>query len=219
MNVKLQNNKHAAKPDFPLLCITGVMITLYVVSNIMAVKLVSVRGVCWFDAGTLTFPLVYMLGDVLTEHWGYKTTRKIIWLSFSCNALAVLCTTVGLWLPVPEYQADIAQAYSTLFGLMPRIIIASFVGFLAGELSNAWTLIWIRNKTGHRHLWMRTIGSSVVGFALDTGLFVVIAFAGRAPVIDLLSMFAVQFCFKMLVETLLSTPMAYVLLYFLRKLH
>lgn len=210
-------SKNRRDIDFPLIVIASLTVALYIISNIMAVKIVYVFGISWFDAGTITFPIVYMLGDVLAEHWGFKITKNIIWLAFSCNVLAVLFLASGILLPVPDYQQDLQNAYTMLFTQVPRITIASFIAFLAGELSNAWSLEKIRNITGKPMLWMRTIGSSVIGHALDTGLFVVLAFAGTAPVRDLLRMFLIQFALKLGLETLFGTPLAYLALHFLNK--
>ena len=107
----------------PLTVVTAFMVTLYLVSNVMAVKVISVKGISLFDAGTITFPLAYMLGDVLTEIWGFKTARKVIYLTFACNVLFVFCTAVGLILPAPEYMEETNNAYATVFGYVPRIVM------------------------------------------------------------------------------------------------
>ena len=93
-----------------LMTITALFVTLYLVSNIMAVKVISIFGLFYFDAGTITFPFAYMLGDVLTELWGFKTARKVIWMTFFCNILMVLCTQIGVWLPSPDYLAETEMA-------------------------------------------------------------------------------------------------------------
>ncbi|MBR5612537.1 MAG: queuosine precursor transporter, partial [Bacteroidaceae bacterium] len=126
--------------------ITALFVTLYLVSNIMAVKVISIFGLFYFDAGTITFPFAYMLGDVLTELWGFKTARKVIWMTFFCNILMVLCTQIGVWLPSPDYLAETEMAYNHLFSYVPRIVIGSLVGFLLGELSNAWLMEKIKER-------------------------------------------------------------------------
>ncbi|MCQ2396246.1 MAG: queuosine precursor transporter [Lentisphaeria bacterium] len=211
------SQNRASEDYMPLVIISGMMIALYVISNILATKLVAVKGITISDAGTLTFPLVYMLGDVLTEHWGFRTARKIIYLGFFCNLLTVLYTAIAVHLPSPEYHLEASRSFNMLFCMVPRITFASLVGFLTGELSNSWSLILIRNITGRRLLWMRTIGSSVVGFAFDTVLFVVLAFGGTSPAKDLWSMIWVQFCIKMGMEAFMSTPLAYAILHCLNK--
>ena len=103
-----------------LMTITALFVTLYLVSNIMAVKVISIFGLFYFDAGTITFPFAYMLGDVLTELWGFKTARKVIWMTFFCNILMVICTQIGVWLPSPDYLAETETAYNHLFSYVPR---------------------------------------------------------------------------------------------------
>ena len=86
----------------PLMIVSTLFVTLYLVSNVMAVKVISIFGLFYFDAGTITFPFAYMLGDVLTELWGYRTAKKVIWMTFFCNIVMVACTQVGVWLPSPD---------------------------------------------------------------------------------------------------------------------
>ena len=158
-----------------------------------------------------------MLGDVLTEIWGYRTSRKIIWLTFMCNVLLVVCTQIGVWLPSPDYLDASAQAYNTVFNYVPRIVLGSLVGFLCGELSNAWFMERIKIKTRGRWLWLRTIGSSVIGYAFDTLPFVLIAFLGVVSTHDLLAMIVLQYCVKLLIEAVFGTPMAYAAIKIIRR--
>ena len=200
-----------------LMVVTALFVTLYLVSNIMAVKIISIFGYFYFDAGTITFPFAYMLGDVLTEIWGYSTARKVIWTTFVCNVIMVLCTQVGVWLPSPDYLDSTAQSYNTIFTYVPRIVIGSLVGFLLGELSNAWLMERIKRLTRGRWLWVRTIGSSVVGYLFDTLPFVLIAFAGILTARDLLLMIALQYVMKLSLEVLFGTPMAYAVIVLLKR--
>ena len=189
----------------------------YIVSNIMAVKVVGVFGLFYFDAGTITFPLAYMLGDVLTEIWGYRTARKTIILAFLCNVFVVLCTQIGVWLPSPDYLDVTSNAYNTIYSYVPRIVFASLTGFLLGELSNAWIMDKMKKFTNGKHLWFRTIGSSIVGYIFDTVPFVLIAFVGALTTRDILLMILSQYIIKIAIEALFGTPMAYALIAFLKK--
>ena len=189
----------------------------YIVSNIMAVKVIGVFGLFYFDAGTITFPLAYMLGDVLTEIWGYHKARKTIILAFLCNVFVVICTQIGVWLPSPDYLDVTSTAYNTIFSYVPRIVIASLTGFLLGELSNAWIMDKMKKITNGKHLWFRTIGSSIVGYIFDTVPFVLIAFAGALTTRDILLMILSQYIIKIAIEALFGTPMAYALIAFLKK--
>ena len=189
--------------------VTALFVTLYLVSNIMAVKVIGFFNFFYFDAGTITFPFAYMLGDVLTELWGYRTAKRVIWLTFVCNIILVACTQIGVWLPSPDYLEGTATAYDAVFSYVPRIVLGSLAGFLCGELSNAWFMERIKAKTGGRHLWVRTIGSSIIGYLADTLPFVLIAFAGIVSTHDLIMMLLTQYFMKLGIEAFFGTPMAY----------
>ena len=201
-----------------LMAVTAIFVTLYLVSNIMAVKVIGLFNLFYFDAGTITFPFAYMLGDVLTEVWGYKTTRRVIWLTLLCNILLVICTQIGVWLPSPDYLAESEAVYNAMFSYVPRIVLASLTGFLLGELSNAWLMERIKLKTRGRRLWVRTIGSSAVAYVFDSLPFVLIAFAGVVSTRDLLMMILFQYFSKLSIEVLFGTPMAYAAIYGLKKI-
>ena len=201
-----------------LMIVTALFITLYLVSNIMAVKVIGLFGLFFFDAGTITFPFAYMLGDVLTEIWGFRTTRKVILLTLLCNIMLVICTQIGVWLPSPDYLADSAQAYNAVFSYVPRIVIGSLVGFLLGELSNAWIMEKIKRRMNGRHLWVRTIGSSAIAYIFDSLPFVLIAFAGTVTTHDLIMMILFQYFSKLTIEVLFGTPMAYAAIYWLKRI-
>jgi len=200
-----------------LAIVTALTVTCYLTSNIMAVKVVEIGGTAWFDAGTIVFPLAYMLGDVLTEIWGFKTARKVIFLTFLCNAFLIVCTAIGILLPSPDYNAEITEAYRLIFSYTPRILIASLVGFLAGEISNSWVMAVVKKLTKGKYLFIRTILSSAVGYVFDTVLFVLIAFLGTAPAKDIVSMIVVQYVAKLAIEAVFATPMAYGAVAFLKK--
>lgn len=201
----------------PLMIVTAMFVTLYLVSNIMAVKVIGLWGLFYFDAGTITFPFAYMLGDVLTEIWGFKMAKRVIWTTFFCNLVMVICTQVGVWLPSPEHLADTEVAYNHLFNYVPRIVVASLAGFLLGELSNAWVMDKMKQKMKGRKLWVRTIGSSMVGYVFDTLPFVLIAFLGVVTTKELLLMMAFQYFSKLIIEATMGTPMAYAVVRMLRR--
>ena len=201
--------KNRAASGTPLMVVTALFVTLYLVSNIMAVKVIGLAGIFYFDAGTITFPFAYMLGDVLTELWGFRTAKRVIWTTFMCNIVLVACTQVGVWLPSPDYLEGTATAYDAIFSYVPRIVLGSLAGFLCGELSNAWFMERIKKKTGDRHLWIRTIGSSIIGYLADTLPFVLIAFVGVVSMHDLIMMLLTQYFMKLAIEAFFGTPMAY----------
>ena len=202
----------------PLVVVTAVLVTLYLTANLMAVKIIRIGSFSLFDAGTITFPLTYMLGDVLAEVWGYRTAKRVIWLTFACNVMLVFFTGIGVLLPYPEYMESTQQAYSTIYTYVPRIVIASLISFLLGELANAKMLVMIKKwqKDG-RHLWIRTIGSSVAGYLIDTAFFVIIAFYGTVPDGELIFMIAVQYAAKLLIEAVFGTPLAYAAVSYIKR--
>ena len=205
--------------DFsPLVVVSAVLVMLYTTANIMAVKVISIAGISLFDAGTITFPLAYMFGDVLAEIWGYRIAKKVIVLTFFCNLLMIVFLSIGIYLPYPEYMQETQEAYSAIFTYVPRIVVSSLLAFLSGELVNAKVLVKIkeRQKNG-RHLWIRTIFSSVCGYLFDTVLFVLLAFWGTVPARDIFSMIVVQYVAKTLLEACLGTPLAYSLVFYLRR--
>lgn len=200
-----------------LLVATGLFVALYLISNVMAVKVIGLFNLFYFDAGTVTFPFAYMLGDVITELWGFRTSRKIIWITFFCNIVMVISTQIGVWLPSPEHLSETSQAYNQVFTYVPRIVLASLTGFLLGELSNAWIMERIKVRMKGRHLWVRTIGSSAVGYIFDTLPFVLIAFWGTVTTRELLLMIVLQYCSKLLIESFFGTPMAYAAIGMIRR--
>ena len=209
--------KNRTEQMSPYVIISVLFVICYVVSNLMAVKVIGFFGLFYFDAGTITFPVAYMLGDVLTEIWGYRTAKKTIFLAFLCNIFVVICTRIGVWLPSPDYLDPIASAYDTVFSYVPRIVVASLTGFLLGELSNAWFMERIKYKTKGKHLWVRTIGSSIVGYIFDTVPFVLIAFVGTLTIRDILLMIVSQYLIKIAIEAILGTPMAYAVIRLIDK--
>ena len=207
------------KGDFsPLLVVSALLVMLYITSNVMAIKIISIGGLSLFDAGTITFPFTYMLGDVLAEIWGYKTAKKVIYITFLCNVAFIAFTSIGIILPYPDYMESTQMAYTTVFTYVPRIVVSSLIAFLSGELVNAKILVKIKeSQKSDKHLFIRTIGSSLVGYLFDTVLFVIIAFAGTVTIRDLISMIVVQYFAKAIIEAALGTPLAYLCCNYIRK--
>ncbi len=220
MNNKVSENPSKnRKGDFsPLVVLTAFLVTLYMVANLMAVKIISIGSLSLFDAGTITFPFAYMAGDVLAEVWGYRTARKVIYLTFICNAMLVIFTSIGVVLPYPDYAQPVQDAYATIYTYVPRIVAASLISFLLGQLANARVLVWIKEKQKDGKLGgVRTRASSGVGYVFDRFLFVLIAFTGPPPASDLLSMIIVQYFAKILIEAAAGTPLAYAAIGFMRR--
>lgn len=189
--------------------------TSLVVSNIIAVKLVSVFGMT-LPAAVFLFPVTYILGDVLTEVYGLRQAQQAIWIGFACNLIAVAAIWIGGQLPAAAFwnagsypgPAEASRAYLAILGFAPRLLVASFLAYLAGEFLNAWVLVRLKAVTGGRYLWVRTIGSTVLGQGVDSLIFLTGAFAGILTLPTLLGTIGSQWLFKTSYE-ILATPLTY----------
>lgn len=184
----------------------ALFVTCLLTANTIAAKLITIGGLT-LTAGIVIFPISYVLGDVLTEVWGYAATRPVIWLGFACNALMVAAVWLGGELPPAPFWKGQA-AYQEILGQTPRILVASFAAYLVGEFANAFVLAKLKIATEGRWLWMRTIGSTVVGQALDSAVFVALAFSGAVPVGALVGIIGAQWAFKVAYEAA-ATPLTY----------
>jgi len=185
---------------------TALFVTCLLTANVTASKLVT-AGSLTLTAGIVIFPISYILGDVLTEVWGYAATRKVIWLGFACNVLMVAAIWAGGALPPAPFWKGQA-AYEEILGQAPRILAASFVAYLIGEFANAYVLARLKIATSGRWLWVRTIGSTVVGEGLDSLVFVALAFAGTVASGTLIVVFVNQWLVKVVYEAA-ATPLTY----------
>ncbi len=156
--------------------IVALYVTSLITANTVAVKVLEF-GPWVTDAGLITFPIAYIVGDVLTEVYGYAAARRVIWLGFMCNLIAVGTFQLAGALPA-ESSWEGGDAYSMMFGSTPRILVASFCAYLIGEFANSYVLARMKVWTNGRWLWTRTIGSTVIGQGLDSVVFVLIAFSG-----------------------------------------
>ncbi len=196
------------------LLVASIFITCLITSNIIAVKLVNILG--WvLPAGTIIFPVSYIFGDVLTEVYGYRQARQVIWLGFFCNLIAVVAIWLGQILPAASFW-DGQAAYERILGYTPRLLGASFLAYLLGEFANSFILAKMKIATKGRWLWARTIGSTLVGQGLDSFVFMTLAFAGTIPLSILAGAILVQWFFKSVYEAII-TPLTYVVVNFLKK--
>ena len=179
---------------------------MLLISNIAAVKLIAIGPVIT-DGGALLFPLTYILGDVLSEVYGWKAARRAIYLGFALSATAAL--TFWLVQAAPPAEGWPNQAsFEAILGFVPRIVAASLAGFLAGQLLNAYVLVKIKARTDERHLWVRLLGSTAVGELADTVVFCTIAFYGVITGGEFLNYVITGYIYKCLVEVLLL-PVTY----------
>jgi uncharacterized integral membrane protein (TIGR00697 family) len=175
-------------------------------------------GTLWsFGAGVLYFPLSYIIGDVLSEVYGYARARRVIWTGFAALAFMAFMAWVVVALP-PAAGWPGQEAYEFVFGNSWRIVLASMAAFWAGEFANAFVLAKLKVLTAGKHLWMRTIGSTIVGQGLDSAIFYPLAFYGLAgwPVEQLWQVVLSQWLIKTAWEALL-TPVTYAIVGFLKR--
>ncbi|WJY62308.1 hypothetical protein CATRI_00955 [Corynebacterium atrinae] len=196
--------------------IVALFVAVFLISNILATKGVSI-GPLITDGAFFLFPVAYILGDVLSECYGFKATRRAIFTGFGVTLLAVVSFYIAIWLPPAEFYEGQEQ-FSYVLGLVPQIVLASLAGYLVGQLLNSWVLVAIKRRTGERSLWARLIGSTVVGEFGDTLLFCLIA----APVIgittfpELANFVIVGFVWKTLIEVILL-PVTYLVIGWVKK--
>jgi uncharacterized integral membrane protein (TIGR00697 family) len=188
-----------------LLLIVGLYTMALVVSNIVAVKIVELWG-RQFDAGTLLFPLVYVIGDIVTEVYGYRQARLVIWIGFLSNLVAVGAIQAAIHLPSADFWAENQAAYETVLGTTWRLFAASLAAYLVGEFTNSYVMSRMKVATHGRFLWSRTISSTVVGEGLDSVIFSTIAFAGTG--IDLGNQIVTIWAIKVAWEVV-ATPLTY----------
>jgi len=187
-----------------LVIITAIFITCLITANIIAVKVISLGPVI-LPAAIFVFPLSYIFGDVLTEVYGYRWARKVIWLGFICNLIFVIFIWVGQVLPPAPFWGG-QEAYESILGYAPRLLVASFCGYLVGEFANSFVLSKMKVLTRGRWLWSRTIGSTIVGQGLDTSIFITLAFIGTPSFA--LVMILYHWLAKTLIEAM-ATPLTY----------
>jgi uncharacterized integral membrane protein (TIGR00697 family) len=169
------------KISYRLVIIVALFITCLITANVIAVKVINL-GPLVLPAAIFVFPLSYICGDVLTEVYGYRVARRVIWLGFACNLVFVFFAWAGQVLP-PDTSWEAQAAYERILGFVPRIVGASICGYLVGEFVNSYVLARMKIMTQGRWLWSRTIGSTLIGQALDTAIFITLAYINTgAPV-------------------------------------
>ena len=183
-------------------------------ANIVNSKLIEVYGYV-FVAGILIFPISFILGDILTEVYGYKETRKIIWGGFLVIILITLFTQIIINVPSPVFYADQAS-FEKIFGSLPRIVCASLLAYFCGEFANSTVLSKMKLWSNGKNLWMRTIGSTIVGEGVDTVVFATVALYGVVGNHMLISIIASGYIFKVCYEVI-ATPLTYKIVAWVKK--
>jgi uncharacterized integral membrane protein (TIGR00697 family) len=201
-------------PSPLLLTVSALFVATLVTSNIIAIKIAAV-GPFSVPAAIVIFPLAYLFGDVLTEVWGYRVARMVIWTGFLANIIAVVFIAIAIAIPADPHYADQA-AYSRVLGSSPRLVAASLTAYLLGEFLNAFVLARLKVATGGRLLWTRTIGSTLIGQGVDSAVFISLAFAGTEPWSLLLVIIRDVWIVKVLYE-IVATPFTYAIVNVLKR--
>ena len=192
----------------------GVFVAILLISNIASTKIL----ILWkftFDGGTILFPLSYIFGDVLTEVYGYQRSRRVIWTGFfGAFLMSAVLYIVQILPPAADWPNQ--EAYEKLLGFVPRIVLGSLLAYFAGEFSNSFIMSRLKIRTRGKFLWVRTIGSTLVGEGIDTMIFCLVAFYGLLSNGLLISVIVSNYIFKCGVE-ILFTPATYLIVGFLKR--
>jgi len=194
-------------------------VTVLLCSNLIGPGKVGILFGFNFGVGNLFFPISYIFGDVLTEVYGYARTRRVIWAGFGGLIFSVVMSAVVLHVPPDPsepFSAEIQPALELVFGGTWRVVAGSIIAFLVGDFMNSYVLARMKVFTRGRFLWMRTIGSTVVGQGLDSLIFYPIAFAGLWEATTMVQVVLFNWGFKVLVETVM-TPVTYLVVGFLKR--
>ncbi|GAA2095975.1 queuosine precursor transporter [Brevibacterium salitolerans] len=200
--------------------ILAVFCCVFIISNISATKVIGFGPIVGdfsivTDGGAFLFPLAYILGDVLSEVYGFRAARRAVFMGFAMQALAVLVFyLVMVSPPGPGYESQ--EAFEAVLGFYPRIVAASLAGYVVGQLLNSYVLVWVKRRMGEKHLWVRLMTSTGVGEFADTLIFCIVAFAGVIPGADFINYIIVGFVYKVAVEVILM-PVTYTVIRVLKK--
>ncbi|TFG47149.1 MAG: VUT family protein [Dehalococcoidia bacterium] len=198
--------------SYRFVVVTALFIAALITANVIAVKLIAVGSDIVLPAAILVFPLSYIIGDILTEVYGFAWARRIIWLGFLCNLIFVFFVWLGGLLPGASFWEG-QSAYETILGYTPRLLLASFCGYLIGSFANAAVMSRMKLLTRGRHLWSRTIGSTVVGEGLDSVIFITIAFIGTPAFAPIFIVY--HWAAKTIIEVA-ATPVTYAVVNYLK---
>ena len=195
--------------------VVGIMFSAFLIlSNLTAIKIAQIGG--WaFTAGLVFFPLTYVFDDILTEVYGFKVSRRVIWSALFANLIIILGTWLTIYLE-PATFWDLQEAYATIYHAAPRVFAASIIAYLVGEFTNSMILAKLKILTDGRYLWLRAISSTAVGAGIDTLLFAHIAFLFIIPYIAVWEIILVMYLFKLIYE-ICAVPLTYKVTNYLKR--
>ncbi len=196
--------------------LAAAFVTCLIVANVTAGRLVDFWGVV-LPGAVLIFPISYIFGDVLTEVYGFKMSRLIIWIGLGANVFMALFFLLVNALPAPIWWQSQAKSYGLVLGLAPRAVLASITAYFMGEYLNSVIMSKMKILTKGKWLWTRTIGSTVIGEGADTLIFITVAFAGLMPLHNLLFLMVAQYIFKVTYEVV-ATPLTYLVVFKIKKI-
>jgi len=214
MTTQATGNEISTREFRFLIPISGLFVACLLIANTTGSKFFELAGLV-FPAGIVVFPISYIFGDVLTEVYGYARARRIIWTGFIAIAFAALVYYITIQIPPAGFWKN-QEAFATVLGPVPRIIIASIAGYIVGEFVNSYVMAKMKLWTEGRHLWSRIIGSTVAGQAVDTAVFVCIAFIGEIPPGAIIGVIISIYIFKVAYE-ILATPLTYAITSYLKR--
>lgn len=208
--------------------VVAVFCSLLLISNVCATKLIPLGSLeaapvmvgpvqLWpliTDGGALLFPFTYIFGDVLAEVFGLRKARRAILLGFGVSILAAV--TFALIGTAPALDPELDSAFARVLGFVPRIVLASLLGYLCGQFVNAWVLVRMKDRSREGSLWQRLLGSTVVGEACDTVVFCLVAFGGMISAGEMTNYIVVGYLWKVAVETAFL-PLTYVVIRAVKK--
>lgn len=194
--------------------LTTAFVVVLLVSNLLAQKIIQI-GRLHTSGAIVLFPLTYIFGDIFTEVYGYGASRRAIWLGTFATALLYGVSALVIALPAdPAWHGQ--EAFVTVFSILPRLLVASLIAFWVGEFANAYTMARLKLLTSGRYLWTRTVGSTLVGQAVDTTLVILLTFAGRLPSHTLFTIIWQGYLLKVAYEVL-ATPLTYLVVNGLKR--
>lgn len=193
----------------------SVFIVVLLISNLVGQKICAF-GPFRISGAQLLFPITYIFGDIFTEVYGYGASRRAIWLGFFASGLMAVMGLITVALPpAPDWPNQ--QAFATVFGVVPRLVIASLIAYWAGEFANSYVLAKMKILTDGKYLWMRTIGSTVVGQLVDTTVLMFVAFGGTLELRTIIVLIFSGYVGKVLYEAAM-TPFTYLVVNWLKRI-
>jgi uncharacterized integral membrane protein (TIGR00697 family) len=216
MLTKLKSNKPKQSLIFEVL--VALFITTLIISNILSVRIVKISFLT-FDGGTILFPLAYIISDIITEIYGFKKMRQLIYIGISMLGVMAVCFYIAQYLPADTQNLVNKQAYLSVLGVAWRIVLASMTALFIGDFINSYVLAYLKIRTKGKAMWLRVVSSTAIGSLIDTTLFTVIAFMGSLSGNQLLKIIATVYFIKIATEVIISPVTIRIINYIKKRDH